>query len=108
MSWKLEWDARALKDIKKLKLNKHQILKLKQKAEAVAENPLPKTEGGLGEALSGNLKGFLKFRFDNDYRVAYQLIITDTVMRILVIGLRSDKEIYHELSKRGRENEQGI
>lgn len=88
------------KDVQKLRFNKIQILKFEQKVKEIAANPLPKTEGGYGEPLSGNLKGLLKFRFDNDYRVVYRLIKEDEVMKILIIGLRSDKEVYHDAAQR--------
>ncbi len=92
--FKIEIGQEVKKDIKKLKLNRQQILKLQAKIIEIAANPLPKAEGGYGEPLAKNLKGLLKFRFDNDYRVVYQLIKTETLMKVIIIGLRSDLEVY--------------
>lgn len=88
------------KDIKKLGLSKQQILKLQMKINEIAENPLSKQEGGYGELLSGNLKDLLKFRFDNDYRVVYQVVRTETLMKVIIIGLRSDQEVYRTAALR--------
>lgn len=88
------------KDIKKLGLSKQQILKLQMRINEIAENPLSKQEGGYGELLSGNLKGLLKFRFDNDYRVVYQVVRTETLMKVIIIGLRSDQEVYRTAALR--------
>lgn len=93
--YRIEFASEVYKDIKDLKLTKPQIIKLKQKIEQIAENPLPKTEGGLGEPLKGSLGGYLKFRFDSDYRVVYKLIRENDMMRVVVIGLRSDKLVYN-------------
>jgi len=42
----------------------------------------------------------LLFRFDNDYRVVYKLFEEDGIMKMLVIGLRSDAEVYKIATKR--------
>lgn len=98
--YNIQFASEVKKDIKKLGLTQMQILKLEQKVKAIALNPIPKSEGGLGEPLSGNLKGLLKFRFDNDYRVVYKLVIENEIMKILIIGLRSDALVYHQVEKR--------
>lgn len=92
--YKVEIGTQVKKDIKKLKLSRLQIVKLEQKIYEIARNPLPKIEGGYGEPLKGSLKGLMKFRFDKDYRVVYQLVEIDGVMRVIIIGLRSDSEVY--------------
>jgi mRNA interferase RelE/StbE len=86
--------------MKKLVLSKKQKLNVIDKVEAVSQNPYPKTQGGYGEPLVENLSGLLKFRFDNDYRVVYKLIEVDGIMKVLVIGLRKDKEVYREADRR--------
>lgn len=63
-------------------------------------NPFPKTLGGLGEALTGELKGLPKFRFDQDYRVVYKLVEVDKTMKIIIVGLRVDKTVYRNAQKR--------
>lgn len=100
MKFMIEYHPDVKKDIKKLKLSKSQLDKLKVKIEDVSKNPYPKSEGGLGEPLKFDLKGKLKFRFDNDYRVVYCLIKADGVMKILILGLRTDAEVYQKAKDR--------
>lgn len=101
-TFKVEIATSVAKDLKKLKFSKPQITKLQQKIMEIAKNPKAKSDGGYGEPLS--LKDqkdlYLKFRFQNDYRVLYTLVIEDHVMKVLIIGLRKDKEVYRELLKR--------
>ena len=94
------WDNAVAKDIKKLKLTKIQIAKLRDKVSLIAKNPLPKARGGYGEPLAKELSDYLKFRFDGDYRVGYKLKEENSVMTIIIIGLRKDSNIYTELQKR--------
>jgi len=42
----------------------------------------------------------LKFRYNNDYRVVYKLANENGIMKVFVIGLRKDKEVYTEAGKR--------
>ncbi len=100
MLFEIIYYQQMAKDIKKLKLTKFQLIKLKKKIEDISHNPFPKQQGGLGELLSGNLKGLLKFRFDNDYRVIYSIVKEDNVMKVIVIGMRADKLVYKEAGKR--------
>ena len=100
MQFKVEYHPSFNKDMKKLGLSKKQKLTVLNKVEAVSRNPYPKTQGGYGEPLVGNLSGLLKFRFDNDYRVVYKLVEVEGVMKVLVIGLRKDKEVYKEADRR--------
>ncbi len=96
----IQWDKRVHKDIQKLKLSNGQIAKLKKKATEIANNPLTKALGGYGEPLSSELKGYLKFRFDSDYRAAYKLQEKNGIMTVIIIGLRKDNTIYKELLNR--------
>lgn len=100
MTYEVEYHEKIFDDIKQLKLSKSQLKKLKAKIEIVACNPYPKAVGGLGEPLSGNLKGLLKFRFQKNYRVIYKLEIKDKVVKILIIGLRKDMLVYSDVGKR--------
>jgi len=100
MSYKIFYDKRVAKDIKKLRLTNAQKEKLKHKIIEVSQNPISKSEGGYGEALKGNLKGYLKFRFDSNYRVIYKIEVIDNVMKIIIIGLRKDSTVYEEMDKR--------
>jgi len=98
--YSIEYHEKVFDDIKKLKLTKNQLYKLKYKIENIARNPYPKSHGGLGEPLSGNLKGLLKFRFLNDYRVVYKILKEDDAVKIIVIGLRRDMLVYNMAVKR--------
>ncbi|MDW7672705.1 MAG: type II toxin-antitoxin system RelE/ParE family toxin [Bacillota bacterium] len=101
-AYKVEVAAGVAKDIRKLKLSKPHIEKLQRKIHEIAKNPLPKTEGGYGEPVSSKeqKERYMKFRFLDDYRVIYTLVMDEHVMKVLVIGLRKDKEAYQELLKR--------
>jgi len=68
MKFKVIYDERVQKDLKKMRFSKIKLKKLKKKIEDISKNPYSKVDGGLGETLKGNLKGLMKFRFDNDYR----------------------------------------
>lgn len=100
--YKVEIASEMAKDIKKLRLSKTQIEKLKEKINDIAEKPWPKTEGGYGEPLSvkDTKELFLKFRFQDHYRVVYALIREKHTMRVLIIGLRKDKEVYTDMLRR--------
>ncbi len=98
--YKIIWDNAVAKDIKKLKLTNRQIAKLRDKVSEIAKNPLPKAKGGYGEPLAKELHNYLKFRFDSNYRVGYELKETNGVMIIVIIDLRKDSNIYRELRKR--------
>ena len=100
MRFIIEYNDEVYKDIKKLKFTKSQLTKLKKKIENISCNPYPKNQGGLGEPLRSNLKGLMKFRFDNDYRVVYRLVEENGIMRIVVIGLRADSFVYRMANKR--------
>lgn len=104
MKFIIEYHEEIKKDIKKLKLSKSQMSGLKKKIENISCNPYSKKQGGLGESLKGSLKGLLKFRFDNDYRVVYKIVNKDSTMKIIVVGLRTDKIVYKLAYKRENKN----
>jgi len=67
--------------------------------------PLPKSEGGYGKPLgnkNGNdPTGYLKIKLlAAGIRVVYKLVRTETQMLIIVIGMRSDEEVYETAQKR--------
>jgi len=100
MKYSIVYHAKFKKDLVKHKFGKKKIERVLDKVEAIAKNPIPKSQGGLGEPLSGELSGLLKFRFDGDYRVVYKLEMIDGKMEVLIIGMRKDKEVYKEVIKR--------
>lgn len=100
MPFRIVYHQKVYKDLQKLKFSQRQLRELKKKIEAVSCNPFPKSQGGLGEPLAGNLKGLMKFRFDDAYRVVYRILIEDEEMKILVIGLRADLHVYKQAERR--------
>ncbi len=102
MSWEIEYIREAKKDLKKLDpYNRKLILKA---IEKTAERPLPPPEGigkPLGNHASSRLSGFYKIKLrDLGYRVVYQLIREGDRMRIIVISVRNDEEVYREAERR--------
>lgn len=97
MAYKVEYDSRALDDLAKVDNSaKKVILKAINK---VAQNPLPRAEGGYGWPLGNkrglDLTGLLKIKLRGlGYRVIYQLKRTETSMEIIVVGVRADEEVY--------------
>ena len=65
----------------------------------VSQNPLPYTEGGYGKPLGNksgeNLTGCFKIKLRRlGIRVVYLLERTERGMEIIVVGVRSDSEVY--------------
>lgn len=87
LTWKVEWDDRARKELRRLDLPRQkEILKyLKERAEG-CEDPR-----AFGKNLTGNKAGLWRYRVGN-----YRLICTFEydVFVVLVIGVGDQKEIY--------------
>lgn len=103
MSWKLEYLPEAEKDLKDLD-GSQRILVLKA-IKKVQQNPLPVDEQGYGKPLGNhsgtNLAGLLKIKLRAaGLRVVYQLRRTESSMTIIVIGVRTDEEVYELAQKR--------
>ena len=65
----------------------------------VAQNPLSQNEGGYGKPLRNDdqtkLTGLCKVKFrEIGIRVVYKAVRQDNVMRIIVVGVRSDEEAH--------------
>ncbi|MEY8312823.1 type II toxin-antitoxin system RelE/ParE family toxin [Oscillospiraceae bacterium 42-9] len=108
MKWRVEYLKEALRDLKRLDpYNQKLILKAISKT---AERPLPPPDGigkPLGNHASSKLSGFYKIKLKNlGYRVVYQLVIQGEVMRIIVISVRDDDEVYKEAERRIRKMEE--
>ena len=102
--WSVSFLPAAEHDLVKLSHNERTLV-LKAITK-VRKNPLPANEGGYGKPF-GNKNGKLykiKLR-SSGIRVVYQLIRTETEMRIVVIGVRSADEVYNEAARRKREHE---
>lgn len=97
MSYKIKYSDEALDDLTKIDTSaKNIILKT---IKRVAENPLPRSEGGYGWPLGNkrgmNLTNFYKIKLLKlGYRVVYELKRTETTIEIIVIGIRDDAEVY--------------
>jgi len=73
--------------------------------EKVLQNPLPQSEGGHGKPLgnknSSKLAGCLKIKLKKSgLRVVYRLIREDDIMKVIVISIRDDDEVYKEAERR--------
>lgn len=97
MSYKIEYSDEALDDLLNIDTSAKKII-LKT-IERVAENPLPRIEGGYGWPLGNkrgmNLTNFYKIKLLKlGYRVVYELKRSETTMEIIVIGIRDNAEVY--------------
>lgn len=102
MKWNIEYVKEAQRDLKRLDpYNRKIILKAIDK---VAERPLPPPDGigkPLGNHANSKLSGYFKIKLKNlGYRVVYQLVVVGEVMRIIVISVRDDEEVYKEAERR--------
>lgn len=102
MKWTVEFIKEAQKDLKCLDpYNQRPILKAISKT---AERPLPHPDGigkPLGNHSAANLSGFYKIKLrDLGYRVVYSLEIENGVMKIIIISVRADEEVYKEAERR--------
>ena len=74
-------------------------------SKKVAENPVSIYAGGYGKPLGNrngvDLAGLYKIKYrDLGIRVVYQLVVTGSVMKIVVISARTDEQVYREAAKR--------
>ena len=103
MEWTIDFLPKAQKDFDKLNNSpKSQVAKAIFK---VSKNPLPQSEGGYGKSLgnkqSSKLAGCLKIKLKSiGIRVVYQLVRSDNAMKIIIISLRGDDEVYKEAERR--------
>jgi mRNA interferase RelE/StbE len=103
MNWTLVYLPEAEKDLRAL--DGSQQLLVRKALRRVVQNPLPVSEGGYGKPLGNhsgrNLTGLLKIKLkDSGLRVVYQLRRTETAMLVVVVGLRSDEEVYDLAARR--------
>ena len=98
MKWSIEYIKEAARDLRKIEpCNRRLILKA---IEETAERPLPPPDGIGNHALS-RLAGYYKIKLrDLGYRVVYGLKLENNVMRVIVIGIRVDDEVYKEAERR--------
>ncbi|MCL1883839.1 MAG: type II toxin-antitoxin system RelE/ParE family toxin [Defluviitaleaceae bacterium] len=103
MEWIVEFDPKADKEFERLNATpKSHVAKAIRK---VSQNPLPQSEGGYGKPLgnkqSSKLAGCLKIKLKRiGIRVVYKLIREDAIMKIIIISIRDDDEVYKEAVRR--------
>jgi len=102
MEWTIEYIKEAQRDLKKLE--PHNRLLILKAIEKTAERPLPPPDGvgkPLGNHASSNLSGYYKIKLKNlGYRIVYGLKRENNIMKIIVIGIRNDEEVYKEAERR--------
>ena len=102
MKWQIEYLQEASKDLKKLDPYKAKMV-LKA-IEKTAERPLPAPEGigkPLGNLAATKLSGYYKIKLKAlGYRVVYGLIREENIMKIIVISIRDDAQVYKEAERR--------
>ena len=105
MEWKIEYIKEAVKDLRKLdSYNRKLVLKAIQKT---AQRPLPPPDGvekPLGNHASSRLSGYYKIKLrELGYRVVYTLVKQDKIMKVIIISVRDDGEVYSEAERRVQE-----
>lgn len=104
--WEVVYTDAARKDLRKIDGSlQRQVVRA---IEKVAQNPLPKNEGGYGDPLGNkgslDLRGYLKIKLRaSGIRVVYRVEEEDGIMRVIIIGVRSDEEVYRLAVKRIQE-----
>ena len=101
--WKIVYIPEAEMDF--AALDGSQRILVRKMLNRVSENPLPDYEGGYGKVLGNkgrnNLTGLLKVKLKSSgLRIVYKLEKTENDMIIVVIGARSDNEVYELAGKR--------
>lgn len=100
MRWEVEFLEEAKRDMRRLD-GSQRVLAVKA-IKKVSEDP---TADGYGKPLGSkggtNLTGLFKIKLrKSGIRIVYQLVERDGVMRIVVVGMRTDDEVYREAGKR--------
>ncbi|MBO4507910.1 MAG: type II toxin-antitoxin system RelE/ParE family toxin [Spirochaetaceae bacterium] len=101
--WIVDYTKDAQKDYAGLDGSQRpQVLKA---IEKVRKNPLPDYEGGYGKSLGNkggkDLHGLLKIKLKKlGLRIVYKLVRQKDVMKIIVISVRNDDEVYKTAFKR--------
>ena len=103
MNWKLLYLPEAEKDYRSLDHNQQLIVT--KAIDKICSNPLPAEEGGFGKPLGHkrglNLTGYLKVKLRKEgIRIVYTLVRTKSEVIVVVIGMRSDDEVYELAQKR--------
>lgn len=87
MAWTLEWDARALRDAKRLSVDVRKRI-VRYLRERIEQDEDPRR---FGKPLTGDKVGLWRYRVDN-YRIICS--IEDDVCKVLVISVGHRKSVY--------------
>jgi len=103
MEWTVDFYPKAQKEFDKL--NESPKLHVAKAIKKVSQNPLPQSEGGYGKPLgntqSSKLSGCMKIKLKSiGIRVVYRLIRQDNTMKIIIVSVRADDEVYKEAERR--------
>ena len=102
-SWRLEFLPEAVDDMSRL--DHAAAVRVQKAIDRMRENPVPMSEGGYGKPLGNkqglDLTGLLKVKLKSDgIRVVYKLERVRNSMTIVIVGVRSDMEVYRAALKR--------
>lgn len=92
-----QWSVRLSREAEEdfLKFDSKQQSQIKRAVDKFSLNPLPKSEGGYGNPLHGELAGYFKIKLVNaGIRVLYTLKRRKNRMIVVLIGMRRDDEVY--------------
>ena len=103
MFWKIEYHKEVKKDFKRL--DNSQIIHVLKAIEKVSENLISRHEGGYGKPLSNNkdtqLAGYFKIKLLKlGIRIVYGIVKEDEIMKIVVVSVRGDDQVYKLADKR--------
>ena len=103
MKYKLVLSKDAYKDY--MSLDGSMIKQGDKILKRVLENPLPASQGGYGKPLRNknglDLSDFLKIKLrSSGLRIVYKLVEVDGQMLVIIIGARSDLDVYKEAYRR--------
>ena len=105
MAWEVAFLREALDDLRRLDGSvRTRVLKAIQKA---ASNPVSQREGGYGKPLGRHgavdLVGLFKIKLRSDgIRVVYRLERLEGRMLVVVVGVRTNDDVYDEAARRRR------
>lgn len=105
MAWEIQYIKEAISDLERL--DNSQRLQVLKAIKKVSENPLPINEGGYGKPLgsksTNNLTGYLKIKLLKlGIRIVYGIVRENEIMRIVIISVREDNEVYDAAKDRLR------
>lgn len=99
MSWKISFHDKAVDEFSEL--DHSQQLEVARALDKVKENPLPIQEGGYGKPLGGKLAGCCKVKLKKSgIRIVYKIERVEDEMRVIVIVLRHNSDVYKTAENR--------